>query len=105
MSTKLFSVLFADDSDVFVTGDNLQVLADTINIELEKLNSWLKLNKLSLNIPKAHLMVFSSKHKKVHNINIEINHQKVEEKKMWYSNHTFKMSVVNLQNVWVYYQR
>ena len=33
----------------------------------------------SLNIPKTHFMVFSNKHKQAHNINIEINHEKVIE--------------------------
>ncbi len=39
----------------------------------------LRLNKLSINVPKTHYMVFSNKYKKANNVNIEIDHKKIEE--------------------------
>ncbi len=71
-----FSVLFANDTNVFVSGNNLQKLTTTVNIELDKLSAWLRLNKLSINVPKTRYMVFSNKHKKANNVNIEIDHKK-----------------------------
>jgi len=96
VSEKLFSVLFADDTNVFITGSNLLELANTLNMELKKLSSWLKINKLSLNIPKTHFMVFSNKHKQAHNINIEIDHEKVIECK----NTTFLGILIDANLTW-----
>ena len=44
-----------------------------IKSELEKVNTWLKLNKLSLNAQKTKLMVFHRKQKQVDEINVQIN--------------------------------
>ncbi len=41
VSDLFFSVLFADDTNVFVAGNNLQELTTTVNIELDKLSAWL----------------------------------------------------------------
>ena len=49
-----------------------------INGELEKVNTWLKLNKLSLNAQQTNLMVFHRKQKHVDEINVQINGTKIE---------------------------
>ena len=41
----------------------------TINSEVEKINIWLKLNKLSPNVEKTKLMIFHQLHKKVAYLN------------------------------------
>jgi hypothetical protein len=61
ISTKLTSVLFADDSNLFADGPNLSILQDQINNELPKLSEWLKVNRLSLNISKTQVMIFGPK--------------------------------------------
>ena len=72
VSDKLFCVLFADDTNIFLSG-NIQNLINTLHIELSKLYTWLLANKLTLNISKTHFMVFHrAKHKK-YKIVIEIN--------------------------------
>ena len=58
VSDKLFSVLFADDTNVFVSGKNINDLVSTLNCELSKLVSWLNCNKLSLNLTKTNFMLF-----------------------------------------------
>ena len=58
-STKLFPILYADDSNVFLSGKDITKLVDTMNEELIKLVKWVEINKLSLNIPKTQCMVFS----------------------------------------------
>ena len=52
MSTKLFSLLFADDSNMFMHGKNVNDLINTMNIELKNVIEWLNVNKLSLNLKK-----------------------------------------------------
>ena len=65
VSTLLFPMLFADDTNVFLNGKDIDDLSITMNEELEKLYIWLKANKLSLNVKKTHYMVFRSVKKKV----------------------------------------
>ena len=60
VSNKLFLLLFADDSNAFITGKNVDQLIDTMNSELSKLHIWLNINKLSLNIDKTHYIIFTS---------------------------------------------
>ena len=65
VSTQLFSVLFADDTNMFGTDHNLEALIVNVNTELEKIVKWLNANKLSLNIDKTHYMMFKNKGKVV----------------------------------------
>ncbi len=46
---KLFPVLFADDTNVFITGNHLQEMSIILNVELKMLSTWFKLKQLSLN--------------------------------------------------------
>ena len=43
-------VLFADDTNIFYSADNLELLGNTISQELNELHNCLAVNKLSLNI-------------------------------------------------------
>ena len=57
--SKLLSlVLFADDTNVFCSGDDLEKLQVEINEELRKLKLWFDCNKLSLNVSKTNFMLF-----------------------------------------------
>ncbi|XP_013867620.1 RNA-directed DNA polymerase from mobile element jockey [Austrofundulus limnaeus] len=42
-------ILFADDTNIFFSGNNLQLLEHKINTELKKIKIWFDTNKLSLN--------------------------------------------------------
>ena len=60
----MYYVLFADDTNVFISGNKLRKLINTLHIELDKLYAWLQSNKLTLNLLKTHYMVFHrAKHK------------------------------------------
>ena len=61
VSNKLFTVLFADDTNLFDTNNDLKALIDDVNAEFEKVINWLNANKLSLNIDKTHLILFRNK--------------------------------------------
>ena len=51
-SDVLSFILFADDSNLFYSHNDRNVLINTINSEMEKVSVWMKANKLSLNIKK-----------------------------------------------------
>ena len=60
VSKKLFTIMFADDTSMFVHGKDPQVRESTLNEELSKVVSWLHVNKLSLNVKKTHTMLFTN---------------------------------------------
>ena len=64
-------LFFADDTNVFLSGKNPDVLSEMMYKELCKLFKWLKANKLSLNVMKTHYILFRSKHKSVPTINLQ----------------------------------
>ena len=53
-----FSILFADDTSVFIEGQSYTGVIETLNKELKNIVSWLNSNKLTLNIKKTHYMIF-----------------------------------------------
>ena len=55
------SVLFADDTNLFISGHDIETLCNKINEDLEKIQEWLSANKLFLNVMKTHYMVFASR--------------------------------------------
>ena len=58
VSNEIFSILFADDTSVFIEGDNIESAIEILNSELEKISTWLTENKLTLNVSKSHFMIF-----------------------------------------------
>ena len=71
-SEKLFSILFADDTSVFMEHTNLDELSDLLNIELDKLSIWLASNNLTLNIDKSHFVIFHRARLKQNTVNISL---------------------------------
>ena len=57
-SHNLFSILFADDTSVFMKGESINEVINMLNIELHKITVWLESNKLTLNVVKSHFMIF-----------------------------------------------
>ena len=57
-SDLLFSILFADDTSVFIEGTNYDKIVDIVNNELERIHIWRRANKLTVNIKKTHYMMF-----------------------------------------------
>ena len=55
---EILPVMYADDSNLFAEGSDMEVLQNTMNREMVKVSRWLKLNRLSLNIDKTHFMIF-----------------------------------------------
>lgn len=59
-SQLLTAVMFADDTNLFMCGKNIQDLFSSMNSELEKVSVWFKVNKLSLNVDKTKFSLFHS---------------------------------------------
>ena len=51
-------MLYADDTCILVSGNDLKALITMLNDELISLNNWFKANKLSLNTKKSFFMIF-----------------------------------------------
>ena len=77
VSDKLFTILFADDTTILIEGNNLHSLINSLNNELEKLNIWLKSNKLSLNVSKTHYMVFHRSRRKIDHMDPLLDKSKI----------------------------
>ena len=78
VSNLLKLILFADDTNLFRSGDNLEKLSREISVELSKLNVWFKVNKLSLNVAKTNFIVFSGK-KRVDGVRVTIDSKSLEQ--------------------------
>lgn len=77
VSDQLKFVFFADDTNIFGFGQNLEQLLDLITSEFGKIKQWFDKNKLSLNLRKTKFMIFdNSKSRqsfqlKIENVEIE----------------------------------
>ena len=58
LSTLLFSIRFADDTNVFLGGTEYSKLFKSLNNELENVTKWLNANRLTVNMKKTHYMIF-----------------------------------------------
>ena len=72
VSDAFMPVLFADDTNLFISGNNTEALCKTINDGLSSIQQWLCSNKLSLNVMKTHYMIFTSKNKVIPDIDVKI---------------------------------
>ena len=72
-------ILFADDTNLFINGDDLLGIAQVFNTELENIFNWLKVNKLSLNVKKTHYMILTSKRTSQPHHVIKIEGHKIDE--------------------------
>ena len=74
--------LFADDTNIYYVHDNLKKPERIINKELEWLNHWLNVNRLSLNISKTNFVIFHPFNKPMKNyITLKINKMVICEEK------------------------
>jgi len=84
-ASKLFyPIVYADDTtlsatlNTFTCSDSETSIDDNINSELNKINNWLKLNKLSLNTEKTKAMVFHMPQRVITIPKININETEIE---------------------------
>ena len=63
VSSILFFILFADDTNVFYSHKSLHSLFETVNAELTLAADWFCANKLTLNLEKTNFIIFKSHRK------------------------------------------
>ena len=51
-------LMFADDTNLFLTHKNIDTLFNSMNVELANVSTWFKSNKLSLNVDKTKWFLF-----------------------------------------------
>ena len=56
VSSEVNMILFADDTNVFITGENIDEMIGLLNVELKNIYQWLCVNTLSLNVKKRSLL-------------------------------------------------
>ena len=61
VSQQLRNIMFADDTNLFLTGNSIETIESLMNSELCNLIEWFQANLLSLNISKTNYIVFSKK--------------------------------------------
>ena len=71
-SELLLSILFADDTSVFIEGPSYQDISNILNKALENISIWLEANKLTINVNKTHYIMFHRTRVK-HITNFKIN--------------------------------
>ena len=64
VSELVYTIIYADDTSVIMSGNDLESLIQSVNSEL-----WLKANKLSLNVNKTYYLIFHRARIKVNNYN------------------------------------
>jgi hypothetical protein len=69
-SSLLNTILFADDTTIFYSHENISILCNTINTEIKEVCNWFKANKLSLNAAKTNLMFLGTR---MQTLNIDDN--------------------------------
>ena len=63
-ASMLDAILFADDTNLFISHNDPVYLINTLNRELDKLSTWFTANWLSLNLSKTNFIVFKPWQKK-----------------------------------------
>ena len=76
-----FFYLFADDTNIYYESDNLDKLERKVNKELGKLQLWLNVNRLSLNLSKTNYIIFHPFNKSLkHQLTIKIQKVALSQK-------------------------
>ena len=77
-STVFRFIIFADDTTLYTTLNTQEDINDILNDELLKINNWLKVNKLSLNVAKTKAMLFHMPQKRILNLRLKIAGSNIE---------------------------
>ena len=64
LASKFKNVMFADETNLFISDENIGKLFQQMNKELKSISTWFKANKLSINIDKRKWTIFHPTSKK-----------------------------------------
>ena len=69
---------FADNTNILLSNESLELLAKKMNQDLKNLLQWLKANKLSVNVKKTELMIFHPKNTKLgYGVKFKLNRRRL----------------------------
>ena len=72
-------ILFADDTTIYVIGQNLRFLKVKLQADLDNLSLWLIANKPVLNVKKTKCMILTPRNTVIyHNVNLSIHGERIE---------------------------
>ena len=72
-------ILFADDTNIFFSHKDFNLLSETLNSEMCKLTQWCRANKLSINFKKSNFMVFRPRQRRqTLDISIQIDNNNID---------------------------
>ena len=71
-SSEVTFRIFADDTNIFASGKNLNFLNQLMNSELRKVKEWCDINKLSINFNKTNFMIIKLPQKRNGVVNIQL---------------------------------
>ena len=91
-SSVLKTILFADDSSFSLSNFNYHALVNDLNCELVKINNWITSNKLTINISKTQLLLFT---KLQYTVNPPVSYQQYLHVIIW----EFKLTLVYLSRI------
>ena len=75
-------ILFADDTNIFFSHKDFNLLPEILNSEMLKLTQWCRANKLSINFKKSNFMVFRPRQRRqTLDISIQIDNNVIERVK------------------------
>ena len=89
VSELLCTIMYADDTSIIMSGNDLKSLIQSVNSELCLLNTWLKANKLSLNVNKTYYIVF-------HRARIKIIHRSIVNNIFFHFNAKYEKILHNM---------
>ena len=60
VSDSLYFIMYADDTNIFLSHHCIDTLESNMNIQIEKLFKWMTVNRKSLNVEKTKAIIFSN---------------------------------------------
>ena len=75
-------ILFADDTNVFYSDHDINILCTTMSNELDNLHAWFTVNKLSLNISKTNYILFGRRRCIADNVSITMGKSPISRVKV-----------------------
>ena len=77
-SSDLLPIIFADDTNVFCSGEDDTSCVTHLNTQLNRLIQWIRANKLSLNVDKSQFIVFSKGRRNHDTLEVKIDGKTVK---------------------------
>ena len=77
-ASNFFTKLFADDTVLTLSGNNIKDLNKQVNIEIKKIYDWLVANRLTLNTGKSKFMIITKKRIQNYDFKLKINGTQLE---------------------------